>query len=1843
MFITTKHYSRNQKTDYLDSAKKNRYTFLFSFLILTLFLQSFAPNIFAQAVEHPVKYQRGRPLSSENYSTIQQPTNNLKQRIPVNKKTPVKSATLAIIDTTGKTINVPAEFLTIQEAIDAASDGDTILVSPGIYKETLTIEDKTLTLKGEDKETTTIDGENENELPAIVASGGNVSISGFTIKNGVNGIRIENIESSIIANNIISNNLNIGIHYLNSTGEILDNIISNNQPFNGARGQGIRLENSSFKINDNTIVENADMGIFILESIGLIEKNTISNNDFIAIRIELNSDINIIDNKIERNVEGGLLVKNSKCSIKENVINNNDSRGIEIVNGINLEITENIVNGNGKFSDFEGGIVVFETDTAIIKNNEINNNKIGLIISASFSANISSNNIHENSVAGVQLFSSKNISILNNIITDTSNPDKIDRTGGISIEDTSALIKENSISFNDSGGIKIADVTSIVEIVENSINNNKESGISCSFAPIITGCCNEIINNEVDLKGCTDAILKCPCPGGDPDDKISIQPSSILLTHIGADAQLSAVLESTTGSSLNITDIAEWTTSDINVSSVTPQGIVVSGKNGNATVCAEFGSTQDCIEVTVDTVNAGINQWATSQDSRKLGDVNDIVINPFNTDIIYGGSNTGDVFKSIDSSKNWISKNNGLSGDSIFALGINPSNPDILYAGATQNLYKTTDGGENWVVINSNIFVNALVINNSNPEIIYIGTSSNGILKSIDGGETWTNANNGLPFLNVRQDSLVIDPSNPAILYLALGEDNGNGHGVFKTVNGGKSWQSINTSLPLDVKGLAIDPVITNILYAGTLSEGVFKTINGGNDWFNLENAPHDKNQTIAIDSINHDVIYVGSLSTGVLMSRNGGETWKRINTQLTNRTVRALKTDPLHSTTIYAGTFNGVFSYTHAFENVEAEANPDGISIDINYTFNEDTGIKPLGFNLYRSSSEDGDFDKITTELLPVNSTSFKDTDFLEGSTHVYRMTVVSEEGETLRSFPATAKPLLSLNPDFRIEVVSDKKEAIQGEKVNYAINLLSFDGFDDEVFLTTGGLPDGVTVTFLPSSGVPPLAINLKVTTTESTPTGAFELTITGTAGERIRSDTVTLRVVGQGSRESSITTSINADNVRVEDKIEITGEIIPPQAGEEVTITFILPDGSRNEEKSDTDDKGRYSLIKEIDQSGTWEISSSWSGNNDFMAAASDTIELIVSPVITTIAMFTDANFETIQGDTLTLIGKISPNPGREQIFLEIDNLDGSINFNSFTPLSPDGEFSHQFRVAGGETGAIQISARFNGNKDYVGNSKEISVPIQEPVGMAIIVAGGGNSSTNSLWKATNNLSNYAYSVIKNLGIPDGASPEKRSNRIFYLHPDINNDADGDGVVDTDSLPTAENLQNTIKEAVLELVDLELKENGDNDAIVKMPLTIYMMGPGDKDLFNINENEVITAEDLDSWLDDLFIAILDKLPEGSTKKFPVNIILESPQSGSFLDNLMVEEDGIGDGRTVVTSTDECQLNEVGDCNTGRINITGDGLTSFSGQFLYGIKVGKSITTSWAESNISTREIFDNQRPQIDANGNGTANEKEDEVNGELLFITGNRQREDAEEIELLAAITNNGDKLDEEIDAQTFIVDQRPVIIGVQKNIVLIDTETSLLWAIVEDAENSLKDVSAIVFPPKSSEAESIPLKFSQLNNRFEATFDRFDDEGIYKVLFVARDQLNNVSRTSQTTVSAQKIGSDVDLRGNVFNKDTDELLQFAIVRVINATGKIGTTGRKGNYSIPMLPDRYTVTFIKRGFITHRETITLTASSDPLNVWLEPKRDTIINEKIVDQNNKSDTHLMSQDKDKVSREAE
>ncbi|MGR3220579.1 MAG: right-handed parallel beta-helix repeat-containing protein, partial [Candidatus Anammoxibacter sp.] len=1696
-----------------------------------------------------ISYREHVPHKISRYHIDKVRTRVQQMRIKNGKNGSPSRLDLGIMNST---INVPGDFKTIQAAIDAALDGDTILVASGAYKETLEIIDKDLTLQGEDKDSTIIDGRNFREWPTVFVTGGDINISGFTIKNGM-------------------------------------------------------------------------VGLFISNSTGLIAQNTINNNNDNGLEVIDSADINIINNLIEDNEKDGVWLDNFAGSIVQNTISGNKSDGMDIFNSSNIEIKDNVIKNNGSNTLFSGrgisiencsiidisgnsiednvesGFDIFLTDTVRISDNEIIDNDTGIIIFEASLIKVLDNNIARNSFSGIDICFSSDIEITDNQIIDTISLNLFNSATGIGVQEFSLVsVVGNEIKGTEGDGMFIS--FSNVELVENLITDNDSSGIFCDTASdsIINGCCNVVTDNKTDLDDCPSTVLECPCPDGNStEDIISIKPSSVLLTGIGLSVQLTAILESENGATLNITKGADWSSSDRSVTTIDTNGILTATGDGQSTTCADFNVAQGCMEANVNTVHSGINQWTTTPDSETLAFVNDIIIDSVEPNIIYAGLDTGKIFKSMDGGETWKEKSLGLSNANVMALVIDPENSNTIYAAASGSVFKSTDAGDTWNEILEDLFATTIVINPVNTDIIYVGTLEDGIFKSVNGGETFKKINRGLRFKTIREDSLVINPVNPEILYVALEDDESVGRGVFKTTNGGRSWREVNNGLgnrfEKEIFGLDIDSNNPDILYAGSM-EGVFRTTNSGDRWTLLENSPREQTKIITVDNLNTDVVYVGSANKGIFTSRDAGQSWTALNTQLTNRTIRALKIDPVNATTIYAGTRIGVFRFTHSFSSINATPNQNGTSIDIEYIFNKDSGIKPLGFNIYRSTSVDGDFEKITENLLDPESTRFNDRDFLAGVTHVYKMTVVSKEGETLKSFAVSAKPLLESNPDFNIEAIESEKEVVQGASVSIPLTITGRDNFADEVFLTATGFPEDVTIEFLPESGVPTIAVTLNVKTGTSTPTGDFEITITATAGEKTVTKTVKLSVTETGSNDSSITQMVNAIDIRVGDKVEITGEIIPLQIGASITATFESPDEEVSSETAITDANGKYSVIKELDKSGTWKVTTSWKGNEELSGSSSREEEIFASQAVTTISMVTDATSETESGDTLILTGNISPNPGAGKLFLEINNMDGSINFNSLISISSEGEFSNEFKVAGGEEGTVEIFARFDGTDDYGGSEKRISVPIQEPVGMAIIVAGGGDGEDNVLREAANSLCNYVYTIVKNQGIPDTAG----NNRIFYLHPDPDNDADGDGISDTDAAPTIANLQNAIEEWALGLADVRV-----GDTIKTTPLTIYMMGPGEIDSFEITKDESVTAVDLKSWLNNLFTDVRDKFQTDEFKldSFPVNVIIESPQSGSFIDDLKVE-DGIGRGRVVVTSTDYCK-EDTETCNAGEINITGDGSISFTKQFFFGIKIGKSITTAWAESNLTIQGLFDDQFPQLDADGNGEANKVEDEIAGGLVFINQNRVPENRDSKSNSRVFQESSEQAT--FDAQSFITNRKPVISGSQKDIVVRDS-TATLWAIVEDPDDGIKDVQALLFLPKSNEPEILNLQFSEENNRYETTFNDFSMFGLYKALFVASDKSNNTSLPARTSINSQTIIPAL-LKGKVTDITTKKPLERIKVWRQGVRGSVNTD-KNGNYLMQVDQGVYTFFAEKEGFkLKTVKDFSVNSTSRTLNIELEP----------------------------------
>jgi photosystem II stability/assembly factor-like uncharacterized protein len=254
----------------------------------------------------------------------------------------------------------------------------------------------------------------------------------------------------------------------------------------------------------------------------------------------------------------------------------------------------------------------------------------------------------------------------------------------------------------------------------------------------------------------------------------------------------------------------------------------------------------------------------------------------------------------------------------ISALAIDPAVPTTLYAGTNNGVYKSTDGGGNWLPVNTNLpdmlTISVLAIDPLTSTTLYAGSELRGVYKSTDGGGNWTPVNVGLPS---EIHALAIDPAMPATLYAGTA-----GGGIFKSIDSGGGWSAFNTGFPdmtmTRVLALEIDPTAPTTLYVGTFN-GAFKSTNGGENWEPINNGLTNSGvHSLAIDPSEPTTLYAGAYTivndsgnpyipgSGIFKSTNGGMNWEVINTGLTHTAVSTLAIDPSVSAILYAGTWGG-------------------------------------------------------------------------------------------------------------------------------------------------------------------------------------------------------------------------------------------------------------------------------------------------------------------------------------------------------------------------------------------------------------------------------------------------------------------------------------------------------------------------------------------------------------------------------------------------------------------------------------------------------------------------------------------------------------------------------------------------------------------------------------------------------------------------------------------------------------------------------------------------------------------------------------------------------------------------
>ncbi|HXE51756.1 MAG TPA: autotransporter-associated beta strand repeat-containing protein [Tepidisphaeraceae bacterium] len=282
---------------------------------------------------------------------------------------------------------------------------------------------------------------------------------------------------------------------------------------------------------------------------------------------------------------------------------------------------------------------------------------------------------------------------------------------------------------------------------------------------------------------------------------------------------------------------------------------------------------------------------------------------------------------------------NGLVSGRLAGVAGDPTNASVLYvAAAGGGVWKTVDGGASWTPLTDNqstLFMGAIAVAKSNPNVIYAGTGEatnsflsyygRGVLKSTDGGTTWSLMGNSV-FDRHTISQIAVDPTNANNLYVAVGGGGVNGvggnTGVWKSTDGGGTWVNTTTSISSGAQfsDVEMDPTNPQRLFcavnSGSLS-GVYQTTNGATSWTlvagGLPSGSSVGNPRVAISASNPQVVYASfdnpsnSNAAGIWKSTDGGATWAQPGTVPNYMGGQGwydttLIVDPTNSNIAYAG-----------------------------------------------------------------------------------------------------------------------------------------------------------------------------------------------------------------------------------------------------------------------------------------------------------------------------------------------------------------------------------------------------------------------------------------------------------------------------------------------------------------------------------------------------------------------------------------------------------------------------------------------------------------------------------------------------------------------------------------------------------------------------------------------------------------------------------------------------------------------------------------------------------------------------------------------------------------------------
>jgi photosystem II stability/assembly factor-like uncharacterized protein len=315
------------------------------------------------------------------------------------------------------------------------------------------------------------------------------------------------------------------------------------------------------------------------------------------------------------------------------------------------------------------------------------------------------------------------------------------------------------------------------------------------------------------------------------------------------------------------------------------------------------------------------------------GEITCMAVAPSNPNVVYAGTGTGRVFRSVDAGRSWDLASRGIgifNPYRISSAAVDPNSPSTAYV-AGDRAFKTTDGGAHWAPLSGlpvNLsFSDWIVTDPVVSGMVYIATGDE-LFKSVDGGTTWERLRGGLSEAGVQR--VAVSASQPSRVYaLAF-------IGLYRSDDGGEHWAA-TTLAHSDGISLVVDPTDPDVVYAdrqrsrdggatwmtndsfavatainddgsvvfGTnFGASLFASTDGGASWHVLAKGPPE--EVIEALAVSNSFLLAGFQREGIFRSVDGGRSWTESNSGLTAVSTSCLAVSRAAAPRAWVGTTDG-------------------------------------------------------------------------------------------------------------------------------------------------------------------------------------------------------------------------------------------------------------------------------------------------------------------------------------------------------------------------------------------------------------------------------------------------------------------------------------------------------------------------------------------------------------------------------------------------------------------------------------------------------------------------------------------------------------------------------------------------------------------------------------------------------------------------------------------------------------------------------------------------------------------------------------------------------------------------